>query len=156
MADMLVKLFELPPLEPALQRVHAEGVTIRRALVPERPVVIDWVRHPYAAWLAEVDVAFAREPVHCIIAIRGAELLGFAVHDVVCRNFFGPMAVAPAARTRGIGRALVLSTLHAQRAMGYAYAIIGGVGPADFYARVAGATPIAESTPGVYAGMLRA
>jgi hypothetical protein len=36
------------------------------------------------------------------------------------------------------------------RDAGYAYAIVGGVGPADFYARVAGATPIDGSTPGIY------
>ena len=31
------------------------------------------------------------------------------------------------------------------------YAIIGGVGPAAFYAGVAGAVPIEGSTPGIYA-----
>jgi hypothetical protein len=30
----------------------------------------------------------------------------------------------------GIGRALLLPALHAQQALGYAYAIIGSVGPA--------------------------
>jgi hypothetical protein len=54
-----------------------------------------------------------------------------------------------------LGRALLLAVLHAQRAQGYAYAIIGGVGPAEFYARNVGAIPIAGSTPGIYAGMLR-
>ncbi len=38
--------------------------------------------------------------------------------------------------------------------LGYAYAIIGGVGPADFYASCAGAIPIPNSTPGVYTDML--
>lgn len=40
------------------------------------------------------------------------------------------------------------------RAAGYAYAIIGGVGPADFYARAVGAVEIPDSTPGIYADML--
>lgn len=156
MADMLVKLFDLPPLAPALQDLVAAGISVRRALVPEKPVVVDWVRAAYPAWVAEVDTAFAREPVRCMIAIEGTRLLGFAVHDVVCRNYFGPMAVAPDARKRGVGRALVLAALHAQRDMGYAYAIVGGVGPEAFYAKVAGATAIAGSTPGIYEGMLRA
>jgi hypothetical protein len=34
------------------------------------------------------------------------------------------------------------------------YAIIGGVGPAEFYAKAVGAVPIEGSTPGIYAGML--
>ena len=65
-----------------------------------------------------------------------------------------PVTLGEAERGRGVGRALLLSALHAQRAQGYAYAIIGGVGPADFYAKTVGAVPIAGSTPGIYDGML--
>jgi len=32
--------------------------------------------------------------------------------------------------------------------------VIGGVGPADFYAKVAGAVLIPDSSPGLYRGML--
>lgn len=35
MADMLVKLYELPPLEPALTEQRAKGVLIRRGIAPE-------------------------------------------------------------------------------------------------------------------------
>ena len=38
--------------------------------------------------------------------------------------------------------------------MGYAYGIIGGVGPAEFYAKTVGATLIPDSTPGIYTDML--
>ena len=155
MPDMLVKLYELPALGPALQVVHAHGIAIRRAVVPEKPVVLQWVQSLYPTWAAEVETAFARDPVSCMIAVRQAQIVGFAVHDVVCRNFFGPMAVAESDRARGVGRALTLVTLHAQRDAGYGYAIVGGVGPEAFYARVAGATTIAGSAPGIYAGMLR-
>ena len=41
------------------------------------------------------------------------------------------------------------------REMGYAYAIIGGVGPAEFYAKVCGATVIEGSDPGVYGHLYR-
>ncbi|WP_230977608.1 hypothetical protein [Treponema vincentii] len=34
---------------------------------------------------------------------------------------------------KGIGKALLLASLHALRNEGYAYAIIGGVGPEVFY-----------------------
>jgi hypothetical protein len=61
-------------------------------------------------------------------------------------------------RSRGarprVGRALLLSALHAQRARGYAYAIIGGVGPSEFYAKTVAAIAIPGSTPGIYGGML--
>ena len=40
-----------------------------------------------------------------------------------------------------------MGTMHAH---GYAYAIIGGVGPTEFYNKTVGATVIEESTPGVY------
>jgi hypothetical protein len=37
---------------------------------------------------------------------------------------------------------------------GYGYAIIGAVGPADFYAKAVGAVPIEASAPGIYRGLL--
>jgi GNAT superfamily N-acetyltransferase len=96
----------------------------------------------------------ARAPVSCFLALRGQALLGFACYDATCKNFFGPTAVLESERGRGFGRALLLAALHAQREQGYAYAIIGGVGPAEFYAKAVGAVPIQGSTPGIYAGML--
>lgn len=154
MHDMLVRLYALPDLDPALAHCAAQGTVIRRALVPEQPAVIAFVRQHFPGAVPEVDVAFGRQPVSCFIAIRAQQVAGFACHDTTAPNFFGPEGVAPDARGQGIGRALLLATLHAQRAQGYAYAIIGGVGPAAFYAKAAGAVDIAGSTPGIYAGML--
>jgi predicted N-acetyltransferase YhbS len=94
-------------------------------------------------------------PVSCIVAVRGSEVIGFAAYDVACRNFFGPTGVDEGERGKGVGRALLLAALHAQRAQGYAYAIIGGVGPAEYYVRAVGAQLIDGSTPGIYADMLR-
>jgi len=79
-----------------------------------------------------------------------AGLLGVACHDATCRNFFGPALVAPEQRGRGIGRALLLAALHAMRADGYGYAIIGWASSAEFYRRTVGAVPIEGSTPGIY------
>ena len=155
MHDMLVTLYALPSLEPAVAACAARGVAIRRALAPEKPPVLDWVRAHFASSAAEVETAFARVPVTCFIAVRDDTLLGFACYDVTCRNFFGPEGVSKDERGRGIGRALLLAALHAQRAQGYAYSIIGGVGPAEFYAKTVGAVPIADSTPGIYAALLR-
>ena len=82
--------------------------------------------------------------------MRDRELIGFACHDCTRRNFFGPSGVAESARGLGAGRALLLASLHAMREAGYAYAIIGGVGPEDFYRRTVGAVPIEGSPPGIY------
>ncbi|HVO89211.1 MAG TPA: GNAT family N-acetyltransferase, partial [Casimicrobiaceae bacterium] len=95
-------------------------------------------------------------PIACFIALRGHELVGFACHDATCPNFFGPEGVIEAERGIGVGRALLLAALHAQRAQGYAYSIIGGVGPAAFYEKAVGAVPIPDSSPGIYAPMLPA
>jgi GNAT superfamily N-acetyltransferase len=155
MPDMLVKLCDLPPLEPAIEDAAARGVVVRRALAPEKPVVLDWMRAHFAAWAAEVDAAFARQPVACFVAIRDGFVLGFACHDAIAPDFFGPTAVLASARGQGLGRALALAAMHALKAQGYAYAIVGGVGPAAFYAKTLGAIAIPGSAPGIYAGMLR-
>ena len=154
MADMLVKLYELPGLERAMEAASAQGVTVRRAIVAEKPRVLAWMQANFPAWAAEVEAAFCRGPVSCFLAVRGQSLLGFACYDATCRNFFGPTAVLEAERGCGLGRALLLAALHAQREQGYAYSIIGGVGPADYYAKAVGAVPIEGSTPGIYSGML--
>lgn len=160
MPDMLVKLYELPPLAPALARQAADGIAVRRALAPDRRRVIAWVDAHYGAgWAGECAVAFARLPVSCFLAVDsradGDTIAGFACYDAVARNFFGPTGVAEAYGGRGIGTALLLACLHAQAADGYAYAIIGGVGPAPFYSKAVGATLIPGSDPGIYAGLLR-
>jgi GNAT superfamily N-acetyltransferase len=154
MHDMLVRLYALPGLEEAIAGCAARNVTIRRPLAPERRAVVDWTRAHFASSEAEVETAFTQVPVTCFIAVRDDALLGFACYDVTCRNFFGPEGVIAAERGRGIGRALLLAALHAQRALGYGYAIIGGVGPAAFYAKTVGAIPIPGSTPGVYVGLI--
>jgi hypothetical protein len=58
--------------------------------------------------------------------------------------------VVESERGLGLGRALLLACLWGLHEMGYAYGIIGGVGPAEFYERTVGAVLIPDSTPGVY------
>jgi GNAT superfamily N-acetyltransferase len=155
MPDMLVKLYDLPDLEGTLQDQQSQGVKIRRALPPEKHLVLKWVaQHWGDVWASECDVAFSRQPVACVLATQGDRILGFACYEATCRNFFGPMGVRKSARGKGVGRALLLTSLHAMRAYGYGYAIIGGVGPEAFYAKTVGAVPIEGSTPGIYRGGL--
>ena len=156
MVDMLVKLYTLPPLEPILAQQYEQGVTVRRAIAPEKQIVLDWIGRNFAtAWISECDVAFSRQPTACFIAIKDDQLVGFACHDATCRNFFGPTGVIEAERGQGIGQALLLACLHAMAARGFAYAIIGGVGPAEFYTKTVGAIKIPDSTPGIYSVMLK-
>jgi GNAT superfamily N-acetyltransferase len=151
MPDLLVRLYDLPDAAAAVAVAARDGVTVRRANAWERRTVIAWVERTFSpGWAAECEVAFGHVPPRCFVAMRGDAVVAFACHDVTRRNFFGPTGVATEARGRGIGAALALVTLAAMRDEGYAYAIVGGVGPADFYARVAGATPIPGSTPGIY------
>lgn len=151
MTDMLVRLYDLPATEPVLSRAAAAGVQIRRPNSWERSRVMTWVEATFSpGWAAECETAFASVPAHAFIAVVAGELVGFACHDCTRLNFFGPTGVAPAWRGRGIGVALLLVALQAMHEAGYAYAIIGGVGPAEFYTRTTGAIPIEGSTPGIY------
>ncbi len=156
MPDMLVKLYTLPPVAPLIEQLAADNITVRRAIAPETHIVVEWVRRTFAgdAWASECAVAFARQPVSCWIAVAENMPIGFACYDVTCRNFFGPTGVDPHFRGRRIGQALLLAALHDMAAQGYGYAIIGGVGPAEFYAKTAGAVLIDDSSPGIYRGML--
>lgn len=152
MTDMLVKLYDLPPM----MTLDDPNVRLRRAIAPEKHVVLDWIsQHFNNHWRSECDVAFAHQPIGCFVATEGTSLLGFACYDATKRGFFGPTGVAEAARGRGLGKALLLACLHDMYAQGYAYAIIGGIGPAEFYESVVGATLIEGSTPGAYDNMLR-
>ena len=130
MPDMLVKLYDLPPLQDATAPLERDGARIRRALVLEKPLVLAWIQAQWPAWTVEVEAAFARLPVSCFLAQRDNDLLGFACYDGVCRNFFGPTAVIDSARGRGIG-------------------------PAEYYAKTVGAVLIEGTGTGIYAGRLR-
>lgn len=165
MADMLVKLYDLPQVEPLPPSARNAGIEIRRALTPEKHLVVEWVRSMFNPhWTSECEAAFARQPVSCYIATapgsdaaeeNSRKMIGFACYDATAKAFFGPTGVDPEARGQGVGKALLLAALHAMWADGYAYGIIGSAGPTDFYAKLVGAIEIPGSSPGIYRGMLR-
>ncbi|MBN9235458.1 MULTISPECIES: GNAT family N-acetyltransferase [Phyllobacteriaceae] len=154
--DYLVNLSQVHP-DPALAtRMEKAGITIRRALAPELELVTDWVRREFQTrWSSETAIAMSRQPPSCFLATADERLIGFACYDTTARGFFGPTGVDEAERGKGIGHALLLVTLLDLKTAGYGYAIIGDVGPAAFYERTVGATPILNSDLGVYRGMLR-
>lgn len=155
MADLLVRLYDLPELE-ATDKVRAAGIVVRRALPPERHVVLDWIEaHFSLPWVSEAALALSQQPPTVYLAIRDTTLLGFACYDTSAKGFFGPTGVDVAARGQGIGEALLSATLKGMRAAGYAYAVIGDAGPTGFYQKRLDAFEIPKSRPGIYAGMLR-
>src|SRR5512143_335382 len=157
MPDMLVKLYELPELHPQLRKTEKQGFAVRRPNPWEKTILVDWIRLNFTeTWTSECETAFGARPPSCFIGLQNDALIGFACYDSTRKNFFGPTGVAEPARGKGMGLALLLTCLHAMREAGYAYAIIGGVGPAEYYAKAVGATLIEGSSPGIYDfGLLR-
>ncbi len=163
MPDMLVKLWELPEKESAIKKLQEAGIVIRKPIGPEKAAVIGWIGEHFGShWASEAEVAFFRPERSIYIALEEYEedgkikskLLGFACFDATVKGYFGPTGVAKEARGMGIGMALLLSTLYGMREADYAYCIIGGAGPVDFYKKVCNATVIEDSVPGIYRGML--
>ena len=156
MTDLLVRLYDLPVFE-AEERVRAAGVMVRRAISPERHVVLDWIgRHFGPAWVSEAELGMSQQPPTVYLAVKGQELLGFACYDTTAKGFFGPTGVDEEARGQGIGEALLIATLKGMREAGYAYGVIGDPGPVGFYTKRLDALEIPKSKPGHYAGMLYA
>jgi len=157
MKDMLVRLTELPDcLELESTLLKKEKIVFRRAIAPEKHLVADWVMDQFGAyWKSEVEVAFSRQPVSVWLAQRGNNILGFACYESTARNFFGPTGTLESERGKGIGEILLIKSLESLREMGYAYAIIGGVGPAEFYEKTVGAKIIEGSEVSIYENLIR-
>jgi GNAT superfamily N-acetyltransferase len=163
--DMLIKLFGARfdadeasgAIEGWSSSAQLAGCVVRKPIGPEHTVISNWVAEKFSAgWASEVAVALSNRPVSVWIAARPSELLGFACFDATARGFFGPIGVADSARGHGLGAVLLRACLQDMRAYGYGYAIVGGAGAPEFFARAADAVEIADSTPGLYAHQLRA
>lgn len=156
MPDMLVNLLKLAPVKPLLNDLRQAGVIVRRAQPHEITPVREFILANFEpGWADEISVGYANKPVSVFIAIREGRVVGFSAYECTRRDFFGPAGVAESERRRGVGRALLLACLWGLREMGYAYGIIGGVGPVEFYERTVGATLIQESAPGIYADPIK-
>ncbi len=169
-SDMLVKLYALPDIAPVLAALAQAGIEIRPAHPSEKYIISDWVkRHFKPDWGIACENALVASPVTCYLAVEKSKdfaptsnpydlppekLVGFACYDVAAKNIFGPTGVSEDYRGRGIGTGLLLACLDAMHRAGYAYAIIGQVGPIDFYVKMVGATLIEGSEPGMMWGRL--
>ena len=155
MQDMLVRLYALPDYSGLRQKLTGDGYVFRRPLAAEKYLVVEWVRARFGnGWASETEVSFSYQPISCFVALRQGRIAGFACYDAAYRNFFGPTGVEESSRGIGLGKILLMDCMEAMKTQGYAYAIIGGVGPAEFYAKVVGAELIAGSNPGIYEGIM--
>ena len=156
MKDMLVRLMELPDISEKEGQLAQEKIIFRKPIPPEKSFVRDWVFDHFGIyWANEVEASFSHLPVHCWIAQKGNDILGFACYEATARNFFGPTGTLESMRNKGIGNILLVKSLQSLKEMGYAYAIIGGVGPADFYKNTVGASIIDGSEISIYENLIR-
>ena len=160
MADMLVKLYNLPSQEAWINQVNRQGITIRKPIGPEKYAVIAWVQEHFGlGWAAESECAYFRDPRSIYIAVRKSSdnqpiILGFACYDATTKGFFGPIGVHNQERANGVGAALLMACMNDMKREGYGYCVIGDAGPTDFFRKICGATEIEDSNPGIYADML--
>ncbi len=152
MPDMLVKLLELPDDSETVARLKSEGINIRRIRTYERSVLQRFIMNNFSeGWADEAMAAFAHQPASCFVATHEKKIIGFGCYDCTTRDYFGPTGVLKEYRGRDIGKVLLMACLRGLLEMGYAYAVIGGAGPTDFYTKCCGATLIPDSVPGYYA-----
>ncbi len=155
MADMLVKLYDLNFDDPVFDQLKKDGFVIKRAIGPEKEALVKWVGEKFSVhWASECSCAFRTSPACCYVVVKDKEIVGFACYDVTVKDFFGPTGVDEKYRGKGIGKALLLKSLEGLWNLGYAYGVIGGVGPVDFYRKSCGAVLIENSTPGIYANLI--
>ena len=151
--DMLVNLYTLPEYR------EPEGVSIRRALAPDRERILTWVTDTFGkGWRGECAAALAACPGSCFIARKDGQCVGFSCYDATAKGYFGPIGVDESLRGLGVGRALLIRTLEAMREAGYGYAVIGWCDEAaGFDSRSVGAVPIPGSGPEntLYGRMIR-
>jgi len=154
MPDMLARLYDLPDGAPYHQRVSEAGYTIRRADPWDRDRLRHFVKDNFGPlWAVEADRAFIHAPIASYVASSGGDIVGFAAYECTRRGYFGPTGVREDLRGKGLGAALLFRCLESMREMGYAYAVIGGVGSAGFYEKIVGAFVIPGSEIGVYGSL---
>ncbi len=156
MRDMLVSLLNLPNGTEGELKLNQKGIIFKRPIAPELHFVEEWVGANFSAyWASEVRVAFAAKPVTCWIAQKANKIIGFACYDTTTRGFFGPTGTIEEERGKGVGKILTIKALESLRELGFAYGIIGGVGPASYYEKIVGAKIIEGSENNIYQYLIR-
>lgn len=153
MSDMLVKLYDVQLDLELENKLREDGIIIKRALGLDKTRILQFVRDHFSQqWADECEMGLIHEG--CYIAVHEKEVVGFACFDATMKDYFGPTGVRKDMRGKGIGKALLLRCLYSMYERGYNYAIIGWVGPAEFYQKACGAAMIPDSTPRSYRRMI--
>ena len=151
MTDMLIKLYELEDDWQFLAKQQVLGITLRKSIGPEKHGIISWVSDRFSTgWASETDVALSNKPSTCFVAVKKANIVGFACYDATALGFFGPIGVEKSHRKKGTGTALMSACLLDMKLKGYGYAIVGAVKDTDYYKKAVGAIEIPDSSPGIY------
>lgn len=120
------------------QHLAREGIIIRRAVGEDRPTIADFFNKTFGEdWQVETQLSLSREPPAVHLALKGDDMIGFAAHSSMNREWgnFGPMGVPDHMRGRGLGRVLLYRCMKDLKDAGHAAAVIPWVGPYRFYCR---------------------
>lgn len=122
-------------------------ITIRRANIKDINKLSEFIISEFnTEWSNNVMKAFHNNPITLFLAMCNEEVIGFAAYNVVKskKGLFGPMGVKYDRHNRGVGRALLFTSLYDMKKQGYAYAIISEAGPIEFYENSCNAVLIAN------------
>jgi ribosomal protein S18 acetylase RimI-like enzyme len=122
--NMSVDLSALPP-DPGGYDVAGAG---------EHTEISSWMREHWPNWEAEVMRALDRSTL--LVSRDAKGIAAFCAYDVNRGGVLGPTAVRGDLWGQGVGRPLIVGTLHRMRAAGRRHAEISWVGPIRPYARV--------------------
>jgi len=132
MTDMLVSLKELP-ITPAL----AESYDMELARPWDSIKIIEWVKTNFSeGWASEVMCGLSQHPSRVLIIRQNTSIVGFACYNVTFPGFFGPTGVSDAHRNLGLGKVLLIESMHRLQKLGHVYGFIGSPGPVEFYQHV--------------------
>ncbi len=129
------------PTDAETARLHARGVTVRRAGADDQAALDGLLDEFGGSWAREVAISMAAAEPRVHLAFDGEALLGFSAWggNNAADGGFGPMGTRPAARGLGIGGVLLKRCLADLRDAGFESAVIPWVGPVAFYEQQVGA-----------------
>ena len=133
MPDMLVRLYDLPDSRPIMAKMEEQGITIRRAIAPEKHVVLDWIKEFFGRLDERGGCGHVQSPSTCIIAVDEAQqkIAGFACYEATNRLLW-PTGVDPAYRGRGIGKRCSWQLWRALESLAMPMLLLAGQGQWSF------------------------
>jgi len=117
-----------------------------RAKLSDRERILDFIGSEFGKiWRFESQRAFLNDsPTIFFAEDQRGEVCGFSAHEANNRGlgWYGPAGVRQSQRRSGLGRDLLLASLHDLRERGHSSAIIPWAAALGFYEKVSGAKPL--------------